>query len=183
LFGGCTTTWGSTSYEAALFSALATFGTLYTGKIKDNFLYSNLIILWGFDPVVTRFGPDTIHYLNQAKKGGAKIISVDPRLNRTAKALAEQWIPIKPGADTAMMIAMAFVMMTENLHDQHFIKNYTDGFGKFEDYVLGNEDGVPKTPGWAEEITGVKAEVIERLARDYATIKPAALTLPFSTER
>jgi len=107
LFGGCTTTWGITSYEAALFSTLATFGTVYTGSTKDNFLHSKLIILWGFDPVVTRFGPDTVYYLNQAKRAGVRIVSVDPRLNSTAKALAEQWIAIKPGTDTAMMIAMA----------------------------------------------------------------------------
>jgi anaerobic dimethyl sulfoxide reductase subunit A len=183
LFGGCTSTWGITSYEAALFSALATFGTVYTGSTKDSFLYSKLIILWGFDPVVTRFGPDTVHYLNQAKRAGAKIICVDPRLNRTGKALAEQWIAIKPGTDTAMMIAMAFVMITENLYDQHFIDTYTHGFGGFEHYVLGKEDGVPKTPDWGEEKTGVRAEVIRRLARDYATTKPAALVAGWAAGR
>ncbi len=183
LFGGCTTTWGTTSYEAALFSANATFGTLYTGATKDNFLHSKLIVLWGFDPVVTRFGPDTIYYLNRAKRAGAKIISVDPRLNRTAKALAEQWIPVKPGTDTAMMIAMAFVMIRDNLHDQAFINTYTHGFNKFKDYVLGKEDGIPKTPEWAEQITGTKADVIERLARDYATIKPGALVAGWAAGR
>jgi anaerobic dimethyl sulfoxide reductase subunit A len=175
LFGGCTTTWGITSYEAALFSTLATFGTVYTGSTKDNFLYSKLIILWGFDPVVTRFGPDTVYYLNQAKRAGARFVSVDPRLNNTAKLLAEQWIPIKPGTDAAMMIAMAYVMITEKLYDQHFIDTHTQGFEKFEEYVLGKQDGAPKTPEWAENITGVEAEMIRRLAREYATIKPAAL--------
>ena len=50
LFGGCTSTWGTTSYEAALFSAVATFGTVYTGSTKDGFLSSKLIILWGLFP-------------------------------------------------------------------------------------------------------------------------------------
>jgi anaerobic selenocysteine-containing dehydrogenase len=118
LFGGCTATWGITSYEAALFSALATFGTVYTGATKDNFLHSRLILLWGFDPVVTRFGPDTVHWLGRAKKAGARIVCVDPRLNHTGKAMADDWIAIRPGTDAAMMIAMAFVMIAENLHDR-----------------------------------------------------------------
>lgn len=183
LFGGCTTTWGITSYEAALFSSLATFGTAYTGSTKDNFLDSRLIILWGFDPFVTRFGPDTVHYLKEAKRAGARIICVDPRLNRTGKALGAQWIAVRPGTDAAVMIAMAHVMITENLYDRRFIGAYTEGFEKFEAYVLGKEDGVAKTPEWAEDKTGVKAEVIRRLARDYAGIKPAALVAGWAAGR
>ena len=183
LFGGCTATWGITSYEAALFSALATFGTVYTGATKDNFLHSKLILLWGFDPVVTRFGPDTVHWLGRAKKAGARIVCVDPRLNHTGKALADDWIAIRPGTDAAMMIAMAFVMIVENLHDRHFIDTYTHGFAPFADYVLGKEDGRPKTPAWAEHITGVKAEVIAHLAREYATVKPGALMAGWAAGR
>ena len=175
LFGGCTTWWGITSFEAALFSSLVTFGTAFTGTTRDNFLHSKLIILWGFDPIVTRFGPDTVYYLGQAKKSGARIICVDPRLNQTGKALGQQWIAVRPGTDTAMMIAMAYVMITENLYDHRFIKTYTHGFERFADYLLGKEDGVAKTPQWAQDITGVRAEVIQTLARDYATVKPAAL--------
>lgn len=183
LFGGCSTTWGITSYEAAYFSSLATFGTLYNGATKDSFLDSKLIILWGFDPMVTRFGPDTVHYLKAAKKAGARIISVDPRRNQTAKALAERWIPIKPGTDTAMMIAMAYVMITEGLQDQPFLDTYTHGFQEFHDHVLGKEDGVAKSPAWAHGITGVDIEAIQQLAREYATIKPAALVAGWAPGR
>jgi anaerobic dimethyl sulfoxide reductase subunit A len=183
LFGGCTTWWGITSYEAALFSSLVTFGTAFTGSTKDNFLHSRLIILWGFDPVVSRFGPDMVYYLGQAKKNGARIICVDPRMNQAAKAFAQQWIGIRPGTDTAMMIAMAYVMITENLYDQRFIKVFTHGFERFADYVLGREDGVAKTPQWAQEITGVSAEDIQALARDYGTVKPAALVAGWAPGR
>lgn len=175
LFGGCTTWWGITSYEAALFSSLVTFGTAFTGSTKDNFLHSRLIILWGFDPVVSRFGPDMVYYLGQAKKKGAGILCVDPRMNQTAKALADRWIAVRPGTDAAMMIAMAYVMITESLCDRRFIEHHTHGFDRFENYVLGKEDGLAKTPQWAQEITGVSAEDILALARDYAGVKPAAL--------
>jgi anaerobic dimethyl sulfoxide reductase subunit A len=74
-----------------------------------------------------------------------------------------------------MMIAMAYVMIRDGFQDQAFLDTYTHGFDAFKDYVLGHEDGVPRTPAWAEGITGVSAGVIEQLAREYATTRPAAL--------
>jgi anaerobic dimethyl sulfoxide reductase subunit A len=175
MFGGFSDFWGVHSFEGALFSAIATFGTVATRSTRDNLLYSRMIILWGCNPADTVLLTNTILYLTQAKEAGTKIVCVDPKYTNTAATYASQWIPLRPGTDAAMLIAMAYVILKENLQDQRFIDTYTIGFEKFKEYVMGLEDGEPKTPNWAATITGVPVAVIENLAREYATNKPAAL--------
>jgi hypothetical protein len=85
------------------------------------------------------------YFLSQAKKAGIRIIGVDPRKSPSIEQWADEWIPIRPGTDAAMLIAMAYVVIAENLHDRSFIERYTLGFDRFADYVLGKEDGVAKT--------------------------------------
>jgi anaerobic dimethyl sulfoxide reductase subunit A len=175
LFGGYTPSWGAVSAEGALFASRVTFGTLDTGHNRDDHLNSKLIILWGWNPIETIQSTLTSYYLIQAKEKGIKFVCIDPRFTATCALLADQWIPIRPGTDTAMLLAMAYVMMKEDLCDRKFIERYTVGFDRLRDYVLGVEDGIPKTPEWAEPITGVSSKVIRELAIEYATKKPAAL--------
>jgi thiosulfate reductase/polysulfide reductase chain A len=91
---------------------------------------------------------------------------VDPHLSYTASK-AHEWVPIRPGTDGALALAMAHVILREGLQDQAFIDEWVTGFEQFKDYVKD------KTPQWAEEITTVPAERIERLAKEFATTKPA----------
>ena len=172
-FGGQTASRGNLSYDAALFAARHTFGFLPPPPGPESLFQSKLVILWGMNPGEALQGTNTIWYFILAKERGTRFILVDPRFTDSAAILADQWIPILPGTDVAMLIAMAYTIIEEGLYDEAFLRKYTYGFEKFRDYCLGTEDGMPKTPAWAEAICGVRAEVIIRLAREYAISKPA----------
>lgn len=175
-FGGYTAPWGNISNEASNFSAGVTYGTAMGAfHMPEDYLNSKLIIMWGWNPATTIQITNTAWYLARARERGARIVSVDPRYTDSTAIFAEQWIPIRPGTDTAVFIAMAHVIISENLQDQRFLDTYTVGFDKFRDYVLGLEDGMAKTPGWAEAISGIPAGTIVKLAREYATTRPASL--------
>ena len=174
-FGGCVTHYGNISSEGAVWASLTQYGSVMVGHSREDMLNSKLIILWGWDPARMISGTNTMYHVIKARENGARVIAIDPRYHDTAATVADEWIPIRPGTDTAMMVAMANVMIRENLHDQPFLDKYSVGFDKFKDYVLGQEDGTEKTPRWAAEICGVDADTIIRLAREYAGTKPAAL--------
>ena len=175
MFGGFTPVWGSASFWGNLFASNITYGTLTTGHTRDDILNSRLIIMWGWNPAESIQSTNTSFFLAKAKEAGIPIVSVDPRFTDSAAAFAHEWIPIRPGTDTAMLIAMAQVIISTHLQDQNFIDTYTIGFDQYKDYVMGIDDGIPKTPLWAETITGVPAATIEALAKNYASQKPAAL--------
>ncbi|MBI4767063.1 MAG: molybdopterin-dependent oxidoreductase [Deltaproteobacteria bacterium] len=178
-FGGYTAPWGFISHEGASFSAGVTYGLrrkfTQTEHSPEEYLKSRLIIMWGWNPVTTEQGTNVPLYLTQAKEAGAEIICVDPRYTDSAATFADRWIPIRPGTDAAALIAMAYVILKENLQDKDFIEAYTVGLDQFKDYVFGIADGVAKTPEWAEAISAVPAAAIADLARAYARNKPAAL--------
>ena len=175
MFGGFTPVWGSASFWGNLFASNMTYGTLTTGHSREDLLNARLIIMWGWNPAVSIQSTNTSWYLSQAREAGVKIIAVDPRFTDSAAAFARKWVPIRPGTDTALLVAMAHVIINAGLHDQTFINTYTVGFPEFKDYLMGKDDNMPKTPRWAEDITGVPAASIEELGREYATMKPAAL--------
>ncbi len=177
MFGGQTTLHGIVSNEGGVFAAMHTYGTVFTTSERENVLNSKMIIMWGWNPTDSVWGTNTSYYLSLAREEGIPIIAVDPRYTDSAAAFASRWIPIRPGTDTAMLIAMAYVIIDENLYDKAFLHKYTVGFDKFKEYVMGQEDDMPKTPQWAEQITGVPAKDIAELARAYATVKPAALSV------
>ncbi len=175
LTGGYTSEYGNISSEGAVWAVMSTYGDVMVGHGRADMLNTKMMIMWGWDPVRMISGTDCVPTLIKVKEKGIPIIAIGPRYEDTAATFATEWIPIIPGTDTAMMAAMANVILKENLQDQAFIDKYTEGFDKYADYVMGREDGVDKTPEWAEAICGVPAARIADLARQYATTDPACL--------
>jgi len=193
LFGGCLGIYNSYSWAATNLATPTVYGTLVTGNQRQDWLNAKYIIMWGWNPAEMRDGTNSDYFIKLARQNGARVICIDPRHSLSAAALADEWIPIRPGTDTAMMSAMAYVMLTENLYNAKFVRTHCVGFDasqmpvesaeSYSDYILGRSDGVPKTPQWAESITAVPAATITRIAREYATIKPSVLYQGYGMQR
>ncbi len=163
------------------------YGTFLCGSPEEQLTNSKLILLWGHNPADTHFGDSHAESLVQAKRAGARVIVIDPRRTETAELFADQWIPIRPGTDGALADAMAWVIFDRGLQDRDFLDRFCLGFDEdhmpegvpagesIRSYLTGARDGIAKTPAWASGITGVPAEVIEALAVEFATAKPACL--------
>jgi thiosulfate reductase/polysulfide reductase chain A len=108
--------------------------------------------------------------LVNALAAGARLVVVDPALTATA-AKAHEWVPIAPGTDGALLLAMAHTVVTERLYDEPFCRRWTHGFDEFCRHVV--ERGY--TPEWAEPVTSVPAATIRRLAREFAGTRPALM--------
>lgn len=195
IFGCRTNSWSVPSYQGTTFSSLTTFGTIEDGNEDDAFAFSKLIIMWGWNPAYTFHGGNTFYYMRQAKQNGCKFVIIDPQFTDSAAAYDAWWIPIKPNTDAAMLAAMAHYIFVNELQDQAFIDAFCQGMDagtmpgwaqgheNFKDYILGVNDGQPKSPEWAEPICGVKADDIKKLAHMYATTKPAALKASWAPGR
>ena len=189
--GGCTDLWSSMSSEAEIFAVRTTYGPgveyKASGRELSDFENSKLILMWGWSPGDGTFGTGTMPFLKHAKAKGVRIVCVDPRQTNTSRQLADEHLFIRPSTDTAALIAMAYVIVSENLHDQAYCDRHVLGFDNttpsYKAYVLGQTDGIPKTPEWAAEITGIPADTIRRLAIEFATSKPAAIQCGYAPGR
>lgn len=146
------------------------------GFEAPDLLNSKLIVLWGLDPLVGWYG-SVSYYMKLAAERGARIIVIDPRYTNSAETLADQWLPIRPGTDIAMLLAVAYILYSEDIYDHEYVDRWVEpeGFEAWRQYVMGEADGIPKTPEWAEPITALPAETIRGFANLYATSKPVHL--------
>jgi len=185
LFGGCTTLSGSYSNGAAGFILPYLLGNEWrvSGFDAANLKYAKMIILWGANLLETRQGTEVPHRLAEAHQRGAQIVVIDPRRSATARRTATWWLPCRPGRDAALMLAVLYVLLSENLADRPFIERHSFGFDQLERYVLGLEGGPARSPEWAEGICGIQAAEITRFARAYAAAKPTLLFPGFSIQR
>jgi len=141
--------------------------------IPDIAKHTEMILCWGCDPETTPWGfaagQIASRWFYWFTELGIKQIFVCPDLNYGAAVHADKWIPILPNTDAALHLAIAHYWITNDLYDKEYIATHTVGFDKFSDYVLGKEDGIPKTPIWASKITGVPSRIIKALAREWAS--------------
>jgi len=148
-----------------------------TNIIPDVAQNCEMILYWGCDSETTSWGwagQTASRLMYWFSELGIKSIFICPDLNYSAAVHADKWIPILPNTDAALQFAIAYVWITEEIYDKKYIETHTIGFEKIRDYVLGKEDGIPKTPKWAEPLTGVPARIIKALARDWAS-KPTSI--------
>ncbi len=183
LYGGYTERWSSFSIGAFQFTTPYIVGTLETGIDSATLNDSNLIILWGANIQDDKFECGLEARLHEAKRRGVEIIVIDPRRTSTVKSLATQWIPLLPGSDTAMMMAVLHVLLSKGLVNREFVEKFSYGFEKLEEFILGKVDGVEKTPEWAEGICGVSSATISEFAVKYGSTHPAALIPGNSIQR
>ena len=146
-------------------ACLTVFGHVFP---MHDFAHSKYVILWGMNMLGANQGLFESRALLDAKKRGCKLVVVDPVFTETAQK-ADEWIPIQPGGDSAMALAMCKVIIDEKLYDADFVSKYCDGFDGFRDHL----DQKGYTPEWAADICGIDAQTITRLAREFATTKPA----------
>lgn len=134
--------------------------------------HSDMVLFWGCDPETTPWGWGG-HMVGRFcywfTDLGIKQVYICPDVNYGNAAHADKWIPVKPNTDAALQLAIAYTWFAQGTYDKAYLNTHAVGVDKFEAYVMGEEDGVAKTPKWAEPITGVPARIIKALARYWAS--------------
>ncbi|MBA3530619.1 MAG: molybdopterin oxidoreductase family protein [Ardenticatenales bacterium] len=144
------------------------------GMETQDYAHAQLILIWGSNTLTSN--QHLWPFVQEARKNGARVVVIDPARTRTARA-ADEWLPIRPGSDGALALAMMQVIISEGLHDAEYVERYTEGFEALAERVQGY------TPEWAAPLTGISAERIRALAREYATTRPAAIRVNYGMQR
>ena len=149
---------------------------------------TELFVFIGCDPRKTnriefRVADHSMHkHWDAFAKKGIKFISINPQRTQTDKDLGSEMINIRPGTDTALFTAMSYHLYTTDQYDKEYVNTYTTGFDKYLEYLVGDSDGVTKTPEWAEKITGISAKQIRDLA-DLIMTKRTQLAAGWAVQR
>ncbi|HZW80553.1 MAG TPA: molybdopterin-dependent oxidoreductase, partial [Candidatus Deferrimicrobiaceae bacterium] len=160
----------SSAGEAGLESVMG----VKLGTEPDQFVHSRYIIAWA-----SNIHGNNVHlwpFIVEARRKGAKLVVIDPYRTRTA-ACADWYLPINPGTDGALALAMMHVIIGEGLHDADYVAKYTLGFDQLREKVKAYP------PERAAQWTGISAEDIRKLAREYATTRPAVIRVNYGVQR
>jgi len=159
--------WGATHHwgQSGRLGGGETYST-----VEDCLQNAELVVFWSADPEATSgvYGAHEGTVRRQwLKELGIPFVHIDPYYNHTAALFPGKWLAPLPGTDSAMVLAIAYVWITEGLYDTDYVAARTQGFDVWKAYVLGEEDGIPKTPEWQQAESGVAAKDIRALAREW----------------
>ena len=160
----------SAAGEAGLKSVLG----VKLGTEPEQFSHSKYIIAWA-----SNIHGNNVHlwpFIAEARRNGAKLVVIDPYRTRTAQC-ADWYLPINPGTDAALALGMMHVIIGENLLDTDYVSKYTLGFEQLQEKV--KEYPPERVSQW----TGIAADDIRKLAREYATVRPSVIRLNYGVQR
>jgi len=160
----------SSAGEAGLESVMG----VKLGTEPEQFIHSRYIIAWA-----SNIHGNNVHlwpFIVEARRRGAKLVVIDPYRTRTA-ASADWYLPINPGTDGALALAMMHVIIGEGLYDADYVAKYTLGFDELREKVKAYP------PERAAQWTGIAAEDIRKLAREYATVRPSVIRVNYGVQR
>lgn len=170
---GATVTERTFCGEGAATAWLMTYGPS-GGMDPESFKHSKYIVIWACNSVSTNL--HHWHIVKDAQRAGAKVVVIDAYRSKTAKE-ADWHVAPRPGTDGALAIALIHTLIAEGLVDREYVTRHTVGFEALA------ARAAPRTPEWAETVTGIPAADIRRLAREYATTPPAAIRIGVALER
>src|SRR5882672_10971073 len=160
----------SAAGEAGLKSVIG----IKMGTDPEQFTHSRYIIAWG-----ANIHGNNVHlwpFISEARRKGAKLVVIDPYRTRTA-ACADWYLPINPGTDAALALGMMHIIINDGLHDADYVSRYTLGFDDLREKV--QEYPPDRVAAW----TGISAADVTKLAREYATVRPAVIRTNYGVQR
>jgi molybdopterin guanine dinucleotide-containing S/N-oxide reductase-like protein len=162
-FWGAEHTWGMTENVGEM--------APLSNCIKDIAENTQMVLFWGCDPETTPLawdGQQASRICYWWSELGIKSVFICPDLNYGAAVHGDKWIPVFPNTDAALHLAISYVWIKENTYDHVYVETHTAGFDQYRRYVMGEEDGIAKTPAWASPLCGVPEWTIKALARNWA---------------
>jgi anaerobic selenocysteine-containing dehydrogenase len=172
VFGGATTTYGNLCWPAGLEAVRLTLGSVMH-NVPWDLENARTIVIWGKNPAETNI--QEIRFIANAREKGCRVITIDPLRTPTADK-SDILISPLPGTDGALALAVAHILIKENLIDLDFIKNHVKGFEEFR-------NSINITPAIAEKITGVPEQAIFRLARTLGDGGPVTFLPGYGLQR
>ncbi len=170
---------GASLLDRTICATAGTAGMRYTvganmGTDPEQFAAAKLILIWGSNTLTSN--PHLWPFIKRARAAGARVVAIDPYRSRTA-AQCDAHLAIKPGSDAALALGMLHVIFRDGLEDRDYLERYTIGAGALRERVA------EYTPEHTSRLTGLAAEMIEELARQYARTQPAVIRINYGLQR